>query len=110
MRQRMTSLQTALVIVGAAMLVSLMPVPAQARPSSARGLNKVNHIIIAMQENHSFDNYFGALPYHSQGRLHYRHGPCKSNDHACVNGLSCRRDRRGNYTCSNSNRDDDGCC
>ena len=29
----------------------------------ATGLNKVNHIIIAMQENHSFDSYFGALPY-----------------------------------------------
>ena len=23
------------------------------------GLKKVNHIIIVMQENHSFDNYFG---------------------------------------------------
>ena len=27
------------------------------------GLQKVNHIIIVMQENHSFDNYFGALAY-----------------------------------------------
>jgi phospholipase C len=26
-------------------------------------LHKVNHIIIVMQENHSFDNYFGVLPY-----------------------------------------------
>ena len=25
-------------------------------------LNAVNHIIIMMQENHSFDNYFGVLP------------------------------------------------
>lgn len=24
-------------------------------------LHKVNHIIVVMQENHSFDNYFGAL-------------------------------------------------
>jgi hypothetical protein len=24
-------------------------------------LNRVNHIIVVMQENHSFDNYFGAL-------------------------------------------------
>lgn len=24
-------------------------------------LQKVNHIIIVMQENHSFDNYFGVL-------------------------------------------------
>ena len=36
--------------------------------SSARAdgdLSKVNHIIIVMQENHSFDNYFGVLPYAS---------------------------------------------
>jgi phospholipase C len=26
-------------------------------------LQKVKHIIILMQENHSFDNYFGALAY-----------------------------------------------
>jgi phospholipase C len=26
-------------------------------------LNKVKHIIIVMQENHSFDNYFGVLAY-----------------------------------------------
>jgi phospholipase C len=26
-------------------------------------LHKVNHIIVVMQENHSFDNYFGALAY-----------------------------------------------
>jgi phospholipase C len=32
------------------------------------GLKRVNHIIIVMQENRSFDNYFGALPY-APGRL-----------------------------------------
>jgi len=44
------------------------------KPALAQnGLQKVNHIIIVMQENHSFDNYFGALayapgsPYHSPG-------------------------------------------
>ena len=37
-------------------------------------LKKVKHIIILMQENHSFDNYFGALayapgsPYHTPGQ------------------------------------------
>ena len=30
---------------------------------AAQGLSKVNHIIIVMMENHSFDNYFGALAY-----------------------------------------------
>jgi hypothetical protein len=40
----------------------------------AEGLQKVNHVIVLMQENHSFDNYFWALsyaprsPYHSPGR------------------------------------------
>jgi len=29
----------------------------------ARGdLHRVKHVIVLMQENHSFDNYFGALP------------------------------------------------
>ncbi len=31
-------------------------------PAAAQsGLSQVNHIIIVMQENHSFDNYFGVL-------------------------------------------------
>ncbi|MFI5367211.1 MAG: alkaline phosphatase family protein [Candidatus Binatia bacterium] len=34
-----------------------------ASPACADGdLSKVNHIIIMMQENRSFDNYLGALP------------------------------------------------
>jgi phospholipase C len=40
-------------------------------PSLAQsGLDQVNHIIIVMQENHSFDNYFGALPYAPGGPYH----------------------------------------
>jgi len=31
------------------------------------GLQKVNHVIIVMQENHSFDNYFGAVAYQATG-------------------------------------------
>src|SRR5713101_944961 len=67
-------------------------------------LRKVQHIVIVMQENHSFDNYFGALayapgsPYHSD--------PCRDHDHACVDGLTCLRDDAGNLRCFNSNRDD----
>jgi phospholipase C len=33
-------------------------------------INAVNHIIIMMQENRSFDNYFGSLPYVSGGPYH----------------------------------------
>lgn len=31
-------------------------------PSSLSGLNKVQHVVVIMQENHSFDNYFGTFP------------------------------------------------
>src|SRR5438093_10250936 len=71
------------------------------------GLSKVKHIIVVMQENHSFDNYFGVLPYavHSP----YERGPCDLDNHACVDGLSCKRHpATGAYQCRNFNRDDDG--
>jgi phospholipase C len=71
-------------------------------------LHRVNHIIIAMQENHSFDNYFGALPYARGTPYHPGAGGCGSNDHTCIDGLGCTRDSAGNYTCTNSNVDDDG--
>src|ERR1035437_681238 len=66
-------------------------------------IRAVNHIIIMMQENHSFDNYLGALPYVPGGPYHA--GPCKSGDHSCVDGLTCSVDSSGNFTCANSNRD-----
>ena len=69
-------------------------------------LKKVNHIIIVMQENRSFDNYFGALAYAPGSPYH--NGRCSASDHACVDGLSCTHDLLGNLTCSNSNLDDDG--
>ena len=56
---------------------------AWATPAHADGsVKKVNHIIIVMQENHSFDNYFGALPYAPGGPYH--NGPCDRDDHGCV--------------------------
>src|SRR5215469_7079541 len=81
-------------------------------------LRKLNHVIIVMQENHSFDNYFGALPYVPGGPYH---GPrqnneegengsrgCRARDHACVDGLTCTVDVVGNLTCTNSNVESDG--
>jgi phospholipase C len=74
------------------------------------GLHKVNHIIVVMQENHSFDNYFGALtyapgtPYHGPAGT----GGCSLDDHACVDGLSCMLDATGTLHCFNSNLDDHG--
>jgi phospholipase C len=74
------------------------------------GLNKVNHIIIVMQENHSFDNYFGALPYAPGSPYHKPHGNggCDPHDHACVDGLSCMLDATGTLHCFNMNLDDNG--
>ena len=70
-------------------------------------VRKVQHIIIVMQENHSFDNYFGVLPY-AVGTP-YDRGPCDPDNHACVDGLSCKRNSAtGAYYCRNFNRDDDG--
>ncbi len=42
------------------------PVPELARPVttnvSSRGIHKIRHVIVVMQENRSFDNYFGTFP------------------------------------------------
>ena len=89
-------------------------------------IHKVKHVIVVMQENHSFDNYFGALayapgsPYHAP-RNAGRHGRgddgdgdrddrsgCRSDDHDCVDGLSCTVDHAGVFHCANTNLDDDG--
>ena len=74
-------------------------------------LNKVNHIIMVMQENHSFDNYFGVLayvpgsPYHSAKRRH----SCPEGDNTCVDGLTCKTPKNtGVLACSNSNRSNFG--
>src|SRR5215470_20122055 len=80
-----------------------------AAPARAEGnLNKVKHIIIVMQENHSFDNYFGALAYAPGTPYHNDGDGCRNGDHKCVDGLTCQVDAAGKFTCSNSNLDDDG--
>src|SRR5262249_7275929 len=71
-------------------------------------IKKVKHIIIVMLENHSFDNYFGALAYAPGTPYHTSSNGCSKNDHNCVDGLSCRVDAAGNLTCFNSNLDDNG--
>src|SRR5258707_126208 len=75
-------------------------------PPGATGLACVNHIVVMMQENHSFDNYLGALPYAPGSPYHP--GPCASGDHTCVDGLSCTADASGTLTCTNSNPESDG--
>src|ERR1700736_5165705 len=82
--------------------------PAAQTPPPAIGLQKVNHIIIVMMENNSFDNYFGALAYAPGSPYHTTSGGCSKEDHNCVDGLSCKVDAAGNLTCFNSNLDDNG--
>src|SRR6202049_3078565 len=71
-------------------------------------LKRVNHIIIVMMENHSFDNYFGALAYAPGSPYHTTSGGCSEQDHGCVDGLACRMDSVESLTCTNSNQEDDG--
>ena len=71
-------------------------------------MHKVKHVIIVMQENHSFDNYFGALAYAPGSPYHTTSGGCRQEDHNCVDGLSCKIDAAGNLTCFNSNLDGNG--
>lgn len=80
------------------------------QPALADGnIKKVNHIVIVMQENHSFDNYLGALAYAPGSPYHNGNGVCSKTDHACVDGLTaCTPDATGNLVCSNSNFDQTG--
>lgn len=79
------------------------------KPALADGnLAKVNHIIIVMQENHSFDNYFGALAFAPGSPYHNGNGSCSATDHSCVDGLACVPNADGTLTCSNANLDDNG--
>ena len=79
--------------------------PATADDPVALLKSKVNHIVIAMQENHSFDNYFGVLAIASGSPYHSPRGKCRADDHLCVDGLSCKRNSDGSYICTNSNSD-----
>jgi phospholipase C len=75
-------------------------------PPPVTGLKKVNHIIVLMMENHSFDNYFGALAYAPGSPYHTSSVGCGADDHLCVDGLSCRADSMGTLSCTNSNPDE----
>ena len=79
------------------------------KPAFADGdLQNVQHIVIVMQENHSFDNYFGVLPHAPGSPYHRGNGACSSTDHTCVDGLQCTFNGSGVLTCTNSNLDDNG--
>ncbi|HKA71728.1 MAG TPA: alkaline phosphatase family protein, partial [Xanthobacteraceae bacterium] len=97
-----------------------------------RALQNVKHIIVVMQENHSFDNYFGVLAYVPGGVYHPVRGGrdgdddhgdrdsgrdgddrdaatgCHPDDHRCVDGLACGVAQNGTLSCSNANIVSDG--
>src|SRR5215472_13442337 len=94
-------------IVAASLLTSISALGLLVATARADGnVHNVNHVIIIMQENHSFDNYLGALPYAPGSPYHG--GACMNSDHSCVDGLTCAVDALGTFTCTNSNLDDDG--
>lgn len=74
------------------------------------GIRRVKHVIVVMMENHSFDNYFGVLPYAPNSPYHpaTSSAGCRGSDHRCVDGLTCQLDAAGALQCSNANPDDDG--
>jgi phospholipase C len=51
-------------LVRTGLLLTLVMGWTAAKPARGDGeLKKVKHVVVIMQENHSFDNYFGALAY-----------------------------------------------
>jgi len=106
-----------------ALLALALPATASAdeHERNNAALQNLKHIIVVMQENHSFDNYFGALAYAPGGLYHavdrdhdHDHDGddrdsrgCRPDDHSCVDGLTCQVKSGGTLSCSNSNIDAD---
>jgi phospholipase C len=80
-----------------------------------KGIHKIRHIVIIMQENRSFDNYFGTYP-HADGipGLSDHHGrvPCIPDPkrHRCVRPFHDRHDFNygGPYSTPNAHSDING--
>jgi len=53
---RLCALAAMLLVMGAGVCL------AQTQPATPKGIHKIRHIIIIMQENRSFDSYFGTFP------------------------------------------------
>jgi phospholipase C len=95
-RTRLTSLAGALAV---AVVGTGIGMPSAASASSgASGIHKIKHVVVIMQENRSFDSYFGTYP-NADGipRKNGKPSPCLPNsksgkcerpyaDHADVNG------------------------
>jgi phospholipase C len=53
---------TRVVTLAAALVALLSVAPASAAPQRYAGIHKIRHIVVIMQENRSFDSYFGTYP------------------------------------------------
>jgi len=104
MRTRSCSLVVAGLLVACSGTHQSAPQPPG--PTPPTGLKKVNHIIVLMMENHSFDNYFGALAYAPGSPYHTASVGCAADDHLCVDGLNCSVDSAGGLSCTNANPDE----
>jgi phospholipase C len=58
-----------MLLLGLGMVIAFMPLgrnalprAAAGRPAPPHGMEKIQHVIWIIQENHSFDNYFGTFP------------------------------------------------
>src|SRR5690349_8580064 len=107
----MRSILRPLALLPPALFRMIMPATLMA----SGNVHKVKHVIIVMQENHSFDNYFGALayapgsPYHQPSAAQGGSpGGCDPSDDGCIDGLGCCCGGPGNLTCSNRRVDQDG--
>jgi len=73
------------------------------------GFERLEHVILVIQENHSFDNYFGVLPYAAGSPFHAPPTPgagCAGADSLCIDGLTCTGTTP--ETCANANMSADG--
>jgi phospholipase C len=118
------SLRVAMVACLALLLAPAVASADDRTPNAGLALQNLKHIIVVMQENHSFDNYFGALAYVPGGIYHPVHadgdhdggrdgnfddkGACRAEDHRCVDGLTCKVMDDGSLRCANANIDAGG--
>ncbi len=91
-----------------ALLVAVLATAISTTVHADGDLTKVRHLVFMMQENRSFDNYFGALPYVPGGPYHPCQARRKHTDHQCVDGLTCQPGADGELACTNSNPDATG--
>src|SRR5947208_10169391 len=64
MRKSLLAVGLSAVVIGSLFAVAARSTGAgtQRKPAAAAGIHKIKHVIVIMQENRSFDHYFGTYP------------------------------------------------